>query len=120
MTRVEAKTESLLAATAPSAHSPSEHTGSSPFLSLYLRHYLELAQARTAIEDARLRRPGDGDEIARLRGEAGRSFESYAREMKTHLSMNGNGHGPMTPADLWEGCAQLLSLSALAAAITAL
>ena len=40
--------------------------------------------------------------------------------MKTHLSMNGNGHGPMTPADLWEGCSQLLSLSALAAAITAI
>ena len=115
-----ATTAATGAAHAPSSHAPSSYGGSSPFLSLYLRHYLELAQAGAALDDARRHRPGDGDEIARLRGEAGRSFESYAREMKTHLSMNGNGHGPMTPADLWEGCSQLLSLSAMAAAITAI
>jgi surfactin family lipopeptide synthetase A len=104
---------------AAGSSAPSAHASSQPFISAYLKHYFDLAQTRAAIEGVRLRRPADRDELlARLQEQGSRIFESYAREMKAHLSADRNGDGPLSPPDMRECCGQLMSMAALAASIT--
>jgi amino acid adenylation domain-containing protein len=100
------------------ANTLSSYSGSQSFTSAYLRHYFELVQTRTAIEEIRLRAAEDAEErMAALREDGRRVFERYAQEMQLHLSSDRNGNGPMTPAELRDCCSQLMSMAALAASI---